>query len=110
MLDSREPSSNINFAHNTILFRGTAKEATLLQLPTNATNVVVTQNILQNEAGGYVYSINGKDAIDAIKFLRTMPIQLVKYLPHTVQLNMQTLTIGRLLLKKQTATTIRLNS
>lgn len=70
MLDSREPSSNINFAHNTILFRGTAKEATLLQLPTNATNVVVTQNILQNEAGGYVYSINGKDAIDAIKFLR----------------------------------------
>ena len=31
---------------------------------------MVTQNILQNEAGGYVYSINGKDAIDAIKFLR----------------------------------------
>ena len=70
VFDKRDESANIDFAHNTVVLRGTAAEADLLKLPSDANNIVVTQNILQNEAGGYVYSIVGNKTPDAIKFLR----------------------------------------
>ena len=69
IVDNKE-TSNVNFAHNTLVFRGAAKMGKLIQLPADANNIVITQNILQNEAEGYVYSLVGKNSPDAIKFLK----------------------------------------
>ena len=63
-------TANINIAHNTVLFRGKAKGSKPVQLSTDLSNIVVTQNIIQNEAGGYVYFLTGKNSPDAIKFLK----------------------------------------
>lgn len=63
-------TANINIAHNTVVFRGKAKGSKPVQLSTDLSNIVVTQNIIQNEAGGYVYFLTGKNSPDAIKFLK----------------------------------------
>ena len=63
-------TANINIAHNTVVFRGKAKGSKPVQLSTDLSNIVVTQNIIQNEAGGYVYFLTGKKSPDAIKFLK----------------------------------------
>ncbi|WP_232220142.1 DUF4465 domain-containing protein [Prevotella falsenii] len=63
-------TANINIAHNTVVFRGNAKGSKPVQLSSDLSNVVVTQNIIQNEAGGYVYFLTGKNSPDAIKFLK----------------------------------------
>ncbi|OWP33459.1 secretion protein [Prevotella intermedia] len=63
-------TANVNIAHNTVVFRGKAKGSKPVQLSTDLSNIVVTQNIIQNEAGGYVYFLTGKNSPDAIKFLK----------------------------------------
>lgn len=63
-------TANVNIAHNTAVFRGKAKGSKPVQLSTDLSNIVVTQNIIQNEAGGYVYFLTGKNSPDAIKFLK----------------------------------------
>ncbi len=63
-------TANVNIAHNTVVFRGKAKGSKPVQLSTDLSNIIVTQNIIQNEAGGYVYFLTGKKSPDAIKFLK----------------------------------------
>ena len=61
-------SENVNVAHNTVRFTGTATKGSVFWANDNMSNVNLTQNLLQNDAGGYIYRFYKTDNVRTVNY------------------------------------------
>lgn len=69
---SSDESAYLNIAYNTVRLTGTYDSSAALFINSNISNGTVRNNLLQNEAAGYVYRIYNKNYFSGITFSNNM--------------------------------------